>query len=414
MGSVEMKRNVLTVLICLIVAITCFTAGFFTNNLIDALNPKYEIVFSQNVSRENIMNFNRVKSILLNSYYKELDENTLLEGAIKGMVDAVGDPYTVYYTPDMMKSFMEQQTGSYVGIGVTVFMDDDGLATVADIFDDSPAKAAGMRNGDKIVFVNGEDVTPITDLNLIVQKIKGQPDTEVDITVYRPEINNYVELSMVRKVINLVYIHSRMINDNIGYIQLKLFDEDITQDFVKHVNQLISQGAKGLILDLRNNPGGDYSQVVRMADIIVPEGLIVYTKDRYGKQSEEKSGANEFKMPLIVLINEYSASASEILSAAIKDYNKGTLIGKTTFGKGLVQTIIPLEGDAGLKFTSAEYYTPSGVSIHGVGVVPDIEIDNDEKYRYYSIDEIPEGEDKQLLRAVEEINRLIHEQGHGN
>ena len=404
-----MKRNWLLALICFFVAITFFAAGFFTNNLIDALNPKYEILFSQNVSRENIINFNRVKSILLNSYYQEIDENVLLEGAIKGMVEAVGDPYTVYYTPDMMENFMEKQSGSYVGIGVTVFMDDDGLATVADIYDDSPAKDSGIRSGDKIVMVNGEDVTSITDLDLIVQRIRGLPNTDVKLTVYRPEINNYVELSMVRRVINLVYIKSRMINDNIGYIQLKLFDEDITQDFVTHVNKLISQGAKGLILDLRNNPGGDYSQVVRMADIIVPEGLIVYTEDRNGNRDEEKSGASELNMPLTVLINEYSASASEILSAAIKDYGKGTLIGKTTFGKGLVQTIIPLEGDAGLKFTSSRYFTPSGICIHGVGVTPDIEIDNDEKYKYYSIDDIPEGEDKQLLRAIDEISRLISE-----
>lgn len=404
-----MKKNWLFALVCFVVAITFFAAGFFTNNLVEALNPKYEILFSQNVSRENIINFNRVKSLLLSSYYQEIDENTLLEGAIKGMVDAVGDPYTVYYTPEMMKSFMEQQTGSYVGIGVTVFLDDDGLATVADIFDDSPAKAAGMRNGDKIVMVNGEDVTSITDLNLIVQKIKGMPDTEVTLTIFRPEVNNYVELSMVRKVINLVYIESRMINDNIGYIQLKLFDEDITQDFVTHVNRLLSQGAKGLILDLRNNPGGDYSQVVRMADIIVPEGLIVYTEDRNGNRNEEKSDSRELNIPLTVLINEYSASASEILSAAIKDYQKGTLIGKTTFGKGLVQSIIPLEGNAGLKFTSARYFTPSGISIHGVGVTPDIEIENDEKYKYYSIDEIPEGEDKQLLRAIDEVSRMISE-----
>ncbi|WP_252891357.1 S41 family peptidase [Thermoclostridium stercorarium] len=211
-----MRKNWLTAVICVVIAVTFFVAGFFTRNVFDALSPKYEIIFSQNVSRENIINFNKVKSLLLNSYYEEIDEDVLLEGAIKGMVEAVGDPYTVYYTPDMMKSFMEQQTGSYVGIGVTVFMDDDGLATVADIFDNSPAKAAGMRNGDKIVMVNGEDVTEITDLNLIVQKIKGLPDTEVVLMVYRPEINNYVELSMVRKVINIQYIESRMINDDIG------------------------------------------------------------------------------------------------------------------------------------------------------------------------------------------------------
>jgi len=409
MGSVEMKKNLLIAVICVILSVAFFAAGFYTHSFIQMMNPEYEIVFSQDVSRENIINFNRVKALLLNSYYEEIDENVLLEGAIKGMVEAVGDPYTVYYTPDMMKSFMEQQTGSYVGIGVTVFMDDDGLATVADIFDDSPAKDAGMRNGDKIVMVDGEDVTEITDLNLIVQRIKGKPDTEVAVTVYRPEINNYLEIRMTRRVINLVYIKSRMVSDNIGYIQLKLFDEDIAYDFVNHVNRLISQGAKGLILDLRNNPGGDYTQVVRMADIIVPEGLIVYTEDRNGNRNEEKSAANELNMPLAVLINEYSASASEILSAAIKEYGKGTLIGKTTFGKGLVQSIVPLEGEAGLKFTTARYFTPSGVSIHGIGVTPDIEISNDEKYRYYSIDEIPEGEDKQLLRAIDEVSRMISE-----
>lgn len=404
-----MKNKWLTALICVIIAVTFFAAGFFTNVLVNILNPQYEIQFSQNVSRENIINFNRVKALLLNSYYQDIDENVLLEGAIKGMVDAVGDPYTVYYTPELMKSFMEQQQGSYVGIGVTVFMDEDGLATVSEVFDGSPAKEAGMRNGDKVVTVDGEDVTSLKDLDLVVQKIRGPVDTQVDVTVYRPEINNYVELSMVRREIKLSYIESRMINGDIGYVQLKMFDEDITSDFVTHVNQLISQGAKGLILDLRNNPGGDYNQVVRMADLIVPEGLIVYTEDRNGTRNEEKSDSNELNMPLVVLINEYSASASEILSAAIKDYGKGILIGKTTFGKGLVQSIIRLEGDAGLKFTTARYFTPSGICIHGVGITPDIEVENDEKYKYYDIDEIPEGEDKQLLRAIDEVSRMIFE-----
>ena len=325
------------------------------------------------------------------------------------MVEAVEDPYSVYYTPEMMNDFMEQQTGSYVGIGVTVFMDNDGLATVSDVFSNSPAKSSGMRNGDKIVLVNGEDVTALNDLNIIVGKIKGEPETQVAITVYRPEIKDYIELDLVRKLINIDYIASRMIGDNIGYIQLRLFDEDITKDFVTHANQLLQQGAKGLILDLRNNPGGDYGQVVRMADIIVPEGLIVYIEDRHGNRDEEKSDPNELNVPLTVLINEYSASASEILSAAIKHYDKGTLIGKTTFGKGLVQSIIQLEGGAGLKVTTARYFTPSGVYIHGIGVTPDIEIENDEKYQYYSIDEIPEGEDKQLQRAIEEVSRLMSE-----
>lgn len=395
--------------ICLLTAVVFFAAGFFTYSLINFINPQYQISFNREVSRENIINFNRVKTILMRTYYQDVDENRLLEGAIHGMAQAVDDPYTVYYTAEQMKDFMEKQSGNYVGIGVTVYMDENDLLTVSETFAGSPAKEAGMRIGDKIIKVDGEDVTSIKDSELIVQKIRGVPDTNVEVTVYRPEINDYITFNMVRQVINLVYIHSDMIEENIGYIQLKLFDEDISYDFAHHVNKLIANGAKGIVLDLRNNPGGDYEQVVRIADMIIPEGLIVYTKDRNGKREEKKSDANELNMPITVLINEYSASASEILSAVIKEYGKGTLVGKTTFGKGLVQSIIRLEGGAGLKYTVSKYYTPSGVCIHGIGVTPDIEVENDQQYRYYSIEDIPEGDDKQLSCAIQEINRLIAE-----
>jgi carboxyl-terminal processing protease len=393
--------------ICFLIAVVFFVAGLFTYSIINFLNPQYQISFNRNVSRENIINFNRVKTILMQTYYEAVDENKLLEGAISGMAQAVDDPYTVYYTAKQMKDFMEKQSGNYVGIGVTVYMDENDLLTVSETFAGSPAKEAGMRIGDKIVKVDGEDVTPIKDSELIVQKIRGVPGTNVEVTVYRPEINDYITFNMVRQVINLVYIHSDMLEGNIGYIQLKLFDEDISYDFANHVNKLIMNGAKGIILDLRNNPGGDYEQVVRIADMIVPEGIIVYTEDRNGKREEKKSDANELNIPMTVLINEYSASASEILSAAIKEYGKGTLVGKTTFGKGLVQSIVRLEGGAGLKYTVSKYYTPSGVCIQDVGVTPDIEVENDQQYRYYSIEDIPEGEDRQLACAIQEINRLI-------
>ncbi len=402
------KRNYwIIALVCCLIAVTFFAAGYVSYSFFRFFNPQYQLEFSNEVSRENIINFNKVKSYLMQSYYQDVDEDKLLEGAIKGMAEALEDPYTVYYTPEQMQDFTEQSSGSYVGIGVTVFMDEDDLLTVSETFANSPAKEVGMRNGDKIINVDGEDVTSIKDSDLIVQKIRGKPDTEVKITVYRPGINDYVNLQMVRRVINLVYIESKIINDNIGYVQLKLFDEDIARDFANHVNDLIMSGAKGLIIDLRNNPGGSYTQVVAMADMLVPKGLIVYTEDRSGNRQEEFSDTSELNMPMTVLINEYSASASEILSAAIKDYNKGTLVGKTTFGKGLVQSVVPLEGGAGVKFTISKYYTPSGTCIHGIGVTPDIEIENDEQYKYYSVEDIPEGEDKQLLRAIEETGRLI-------
>ena len=402
------KRNYwIIALVCCLIAVTFFAAGYVSYSFFRFFNPQHQLEYSNEVSRENIINFNKVKSYLMQSYYQDVDEDKLLEGAIKGMAEALEDPYTVYYTPEQMQDFTEQSSGSYVGIGVTVFMDEDDLLTVSETFANSPAKEVGMRNGDKIINVDGEDVTSIKDSDLIVQKIRGKPDTEVKITVYRPGINDYVNLQMVRRVINLVYIESKIINDNIGYVQLKLFDEDIARDFANHVNDLIMSGAKGLIIDLRNNPGGSYTQVVAMADMLVPKGLIVYTEDRSGKRQEEFSDTSELNMPMTVLINEYSASAAEILSAAIKDYNKGTLVGKTTFGKGLVQSVVPLEGGAGVKFTISKYYTPSGTCIHGIGVTPDIEIENDEQYKYYSVEDIPEGEDKQLLRAIEETGRLI-------
>ncbi len=401
------KNKWMFVLISCLIAVAFFTAGFAANVFFDFINPKYELEFSTDVNRGNIINFNKVKSHLMQSFYLEVDEDKLLEGAIKGMAEAVEDPYTVYYTPDQMEDFNMQSSGSYVGIGVTVFMDEDDLLTVSETFANSPAKEVGIRNGDKIINVDGEDVTSIKDSDLIVQKIRGIPETEVKITVYRPGINDYVNFQMVRRVINLVYINSKMLDNNIGYVQIKLFDEDISRDFANHVNGLIRDGAKGLVIDLRNNPGGSYSQVIAMADMLVPKGLIVFTEDRNGNRSEEFSDANELNMPMTVLINEYSASASEILSAAIKDYNKGTLVGKTTFGKGLVQSVIPLEQGAGLKYTISKYYTPSGTCIHGIGVTPDIEIENDEQYQYYSVEDIPEGEDRQLLRAIEETGRLI-------
>jgi carboxyl-terminal processing protease len=225
--------------ICLLTAVVFFAAGFFTYSLINFINPQYQISFNREVSRENIINFNRVKTILMRTYYQDVDENRLLEGAIHGMAQAVDDPYTVYYTAEQMKDFMEKQSGNYVGIGVTVYMDENDLLTVSETFAGSPAKEAGMRIGDKIIKVDGEDVTSIKDSELIVQKIRGVPDTNVEVTVYRPEINDYITFNMVRQVINLVYIHSDMIEENIGYIQLKLFDEDISYDFALPVQTIV-------------------------------------------------------------------------------------------------------------------------------------------------------------------------------
>ena len=219
-------------------------------------------------------------------------------------------------------------------------MDENYLLNVANIFPDSPAKEAGIQKNDKIVKVNDEDVTTITDADLIVERIRGEEGTKVKITIYRPETREYIDLELERRAINIPYISSEMLDDEIGYIQIKQFDHDIAEDFEKELNKLILQGMKGLVIDLRDNPGGDYGQVVRIADRIVPKGLIVYTEDRFKIRNEEYSDERELNMPLSIIINEYSASASEILAACVQDYGKGTLVGKNLSAKALFRQLM--------------------------------------------------------------------------
>jgi len=411
--------NISVICICLIIS---FFSGYFysiirmvswdvfvTKPVAEWFKPQTALFFEEDeISQSNISAFNRVKNILSTRYYQEIDLDEAFSMAIKGLSAGTKDPYTVYYTPEEMKQFMETSTGRYVGIGVSVHMDENYLLTVADIFPGSPAKEAGIQKNDKIVKVDGEDVTSITDADLIVKKIRGEEGTKVRITVYRPEIRDYIDFELERRAINIPYISSEMLEGNIGYIRIKQFDNDIADDFEKELNKLILQGMKGLVIDLRDNPGGDYSQVVRIADRIVPKGLIVYTEDRFKVRNEEYSDARELNMPLSILINEYSASASEILAACVQDYGKGVLVGKKTFGKGLVQAIdVNFDNGAGFKYTIARYFTPSGKCIHEEGVMPDIEVDLDKEYKNMLIEDIPHDKDAQLTVAVEQVKKKI-------
>ncbi len=362
------------------------------------------------VDELNIEAFNKVKNVLENKYYKEVDFNEAFSTAIKGLSAGLNDPYTVYYTPDEMKAYLEGVSGNYVGIGVSVHMDENYLLTVADVFADSPAKEAGIYKNDKIVKVDNEDVTTIRDADLIVKKIKGEPNTKVRITIYRPDDRIYKDIELERRVINISWISSEVLDDDIGYIHIKQFDDDIYRDFEVHLNNLMAKEIKGLVIDLRDNPGGSYYQVARIADRIVPKGLVVYTEDRHKNRSEQFSDERELEIPLAVLVNGYSASASEILAACIQDYDKGTIVGTKTFGKGLVQEIdIDFNNGGGLKYTKARYFTPSGKSIHGEGVIPDVEIELSEEFNTTSIEDIPHDKDNQLKIAIAEVIAKIKE-----
>ena len=376
-------------------------------NIFD-FNPNYAIQFdSKSVEYENVKKFEKVRALLEEYYYKDTNENEMLEGAISGMTEALKDPYTVYFTKEQMKQFTEKSQGSYVGIGVVVSMGEDGILSIVEPFAESPALEVGIAKDDKIVKVDDTDVTTIRDEDMIISMIKGKENTKVKITVYRPSEGKYLDFDVTRKKIKIVNINSEVLTDDIGYIRLSMFDSEINKDFQEHLNNLLKKKIKGLVIDLRDNPGGDYDQVSAIADRLIPEGLIVYTEDKKGNKQEKKSDPTQLNIPIAVLVNENSASASEVLSGALKDHNKATLVGTKTFGKGLVQAVVNLEDGSGLKVTIARYFTPSGFCIQDVGIEPHLKVELADKYKNFAISQIPKEEDNQLQKAIEVIKGAI-------
>lgn len=393
------KAVIITAVICI-----ALSSVFFLG--LNYMTGRYSLVFDKrSVDGDTIKKFNDARSILQNSFYENIDTNKLIEGAISGMAESLKDPYTVYYNKEQMKLFTDMQKtteNEYVGVGLPIMLDKSGIVTVLEPFDDSPAKAAGIKQGDKILKIDGKDITDIKDDALVASMIKGEENTEVVLTILKPSEGTTTDVKVVRKKIKAVLnIRSEMLPNNIAYIKLKLFDENISQNFISQLNKLVSQGAHSLIIDVRDNPGGLYNEVVSLADRLLPEGTIVYTEDRQGKKSVKKSDKTELNMPIVVLTNGNSASASEILAGAIKDFGKGALIGTKTFGKGLVQTTYGFDDGTGLKVTIARYFTPSGVCIHGQGIKPDIEVNVSDKYKDTAVSAIPREDDLQLQKAIE-------------
>lgn len=331
-------------------------------------------------------------------YYKtDLDREKLVSGAYKGMLEALGDPYSVYYTPEELKEIMEQTSGVYYGIGAVIQKDKDtGLPMVNRVLPQSPAEETGMRQGDLIYKVSDEEMYDL-DLTTVVARIKGAEGSKVHITVIRDGEKDYLEFDVERRQLDSPTVNSEMFEDGIAYIQITEFDDVTVDQFAEALAVAKGSGMKSLILDLRANPGGNLTAVVDIARMILPEGMIVYTEDRDGQREEYTcDGKRELQVPIAVLVNGYSASASEILAGAIQDYKKGTLIGTTTFGKGIVQQIFSLADGSAIKLTVSDYYTPSGRNIHGIGIEPDIEYEFDAD-AYYGEEKF----DNQLERAKE-------------
>ncbi|MBS5934509.1 MAG: S41 family peptidase [Clostridiales bacterium] len=347
---------------------------------------------------------NRIKSIIDTYYLDEIDEDKMVEGMYKGLVSSLKDPYSVYYTKDEFAALMESSSGSYCGIGAYVSQDvKTGVITIVKPFEGGPAYEVGILPGDIIYKVSGEEATG-KDLSEIVSKMKGEEGTTVDLEIIRAGESEPIKLTIERRTVEVPTISYEMLDNKVGYIQIAEFDEVTGPQFRSAITDLDNQGMKGLVIDLRNNPGGLLDTVCDMLDRMLPEGLIVYTEDKNGTRTEEvKSTAKEsFDKPLVVMINGNSASASEVFAGAIQDYGIGTILGTTSFGKGIVQSVIPLSDGSGVKVTVSKYYTPKGRNIHEIGIEPDVVVELKDKLKTKVV--IDKSEDNQLQEAIKIIN----------
>lgn len=323
----------------------------------------------------NLMRFITAYRFIETKYVNDTDDVKLIDGAIDGMVKSLNDPHSNYLSPKMYKTLMEQTEGSFAGIGVVMGMDNEQKIHIVGIMENSPGQKAGLQEGDEILAVDGVPVTQMA-FDEVAAHVRGQAGTDVVLTIMRDNTNQ--DITITRDNIKLKTVGHKMLDNNIGYIQIVSFSEDTANEFNEAYNDLKNQGMKALVLDLRNNPGGLLTTCVEIAKKLVPKGEIVSIVDKQGNKETYSSSLEAPEYPLVVLINKNSASASEILSGAIQDTKAGTIIGNTSYGKGSVQTILPMFEDDAVKLTIAKYYTSSGRSIDGTGITPDIEINLDE------------------------------------
>ena len=361
-------------------------------------------VLSLFLKRNNKLDYKKIEektSVLQNiidRYFLFDEDMTKVEdGIYAGMMNGLGDPYTVYYTKEEYKALNEDTEGKYSGIGAVVSQNPNTkVITIVKIFDNSPANDAGLQVGDIIYKIDGEEVAG-TDMDILVKtKIRGEEGTSFKMTVLRGDDRKEVELDLIRRSIEVETVAGKMLDNNIGYIAVSQFDAVTSEQFKSNIESLQSQGMTKLIVDLRGNPGGLLDQVVDMLDYILPDGLVLYTEDKYGKREEYYSdGSHELKIPMVVLVNENSASASEVFTATFRDFEWGTVVGKTTFGKGIVQNVLPLGDGTAVKITTQHYYPPSGYDLHKVGIKPDLEVDLNEGAK------IGNDSDNQLSAAID-------------
>jgi len=415
-----MKKNVLRVVIAVIVVIFTFSTGLWVGISFDSFK-KYVFNVNQNSTSEDngdggfledisesikrnfsVKPIEEAINLISESALVERSKDELLKAAVEGILSVLDDKHTEYFTAEEYEKIMESYSGTMSGIGVIVTLDNDGQVVVVRTLSDTPACRAGIVEGDIITEVDGMDIKDMA-LEKVVTMIRGEEGTEVNLKIYRPEDNGIIEVTVTRARFDVPNLISDIFEGDVGYIQYFDFQDRGAQKLDKEIQKLIDGGAKGLILDLRNNPGGVLDDAVEVCGLFLDEGIIVTIKGR----TENKERIDKYlawkgkytEIPLVVLINGFSASASEVVAGALKDNDRAILVGERSFGKGTVQVIYELSDGSGLKFTTARYFLPLGLSVDGVGINPDILVKLE-----------PDAtEDIQLIKAIEEINTLISE-----
>ena len=345
---------------------------------------------------KQVGNLVKVITLVKTQFLNPVEYNTLMEGAIKGLVQSLDDPYSAYLDPATYKALREQIRGTFGGLGILVGMKDENL-TVAKTYKGTPAYRNGIQPGDIIVKIDSREVRGL-DQETAVQLMRGPVGTKLTLTLVRSGVPKPFEVDLTREEITVPTVESRMIKNGVAHIMLGQFTEKTPEELAEHIEKLKKQSLRGVILDLRSNPGGELMSAVKVSGYFVPAGPGVYIDYRGGRQEEHRAQGNNLNLPLVVLINEHSASAAEILAGAVKDTNSGTLVGQRSFGKGVVQMIFDLDNGAGLKLTTARYLTPKKNDINKKGIEPDVAV------------ELPlNGPDTQLQRALEILSERLGE-----
>ena len=399
------KRNIIFAVLVTFVISSVLTFGvvrLYDNGMLGFLGVP--------VREDGVHAVKMAESLIDELYFEDVDKSELYEGALKGMFDSLGDEYSWYVDEEAYKDLSLTLSGEYTGIGINVSIDaQDNLITIISPIEDTPAFKAGLKAGDKILSINSVPVSYDNyqeAINMMRGSDKKQGE-EVVLSIKRAETGEVEELTLVREHIILKTVKSKMLPDNIGYVRITSFDERTDKEFSEALTNMGVENLDGLVIDLRNNGGGTLTSMQNISDMLLPEGVITYFEYKDGNRKYFRSSASYFDVPISVIINGSSASASEAFAGAIRDHGRGTLVGEKSFGKGIVQSVFPFlktdKGTTAIYITTAKYFTPKGECIHKIGITPDVVVEMPQEYKFSNFDDLTIEQDSQLKMAWENL-----------